>query len=103
MTGSTTPRVTPQAIRAATNAARLAAWDSLYRADAIPGHPIFDATYAEGMLKPQEMPVERVELFDRVYSGTPDDVGTIELTYHRRGYRALYGFTADGRVSLYAD
>lgn len=44
-----------------------------------------------------------ITYFDRVYLATPDHVGTIELTYSREGYRAIYGFTADGDLVLYAD
>lgn len=54
-------------------------------------------------LTPDECLIHKIEFFDKVYTGTPDDIGTIELTYHTRGYRAIYGFTADGVFNLYAD
>lgn len=47
--------------------------------------------------------VVSVEFFDRIYSGTPDDIGTIDVQYHLLGYRALYGFTADGKLTMYAN
>lgn len=47
--------------------------------------------------------IESLTYFDRTYSGTPDDIGEIELTYDREGHRAIYGFTAEGILSIYAD
>jgi hypothetical protein len=44
------------------------------------------------------------EQFTQTYAGTPEDIGTIDVEYeHTHGLRALYGVTADGRVSCYAD
>lgn len=44
-----------------------------------------------------------IEFFDRVYRLTPEDIGEIDVCYSHRGYRAIYGFTADGMLSLYMD
>jgi hypothetical protein len=44
-----------------------------------------------------------IEFFDRVYKLTPEDIGEIDVQYSPNGYRAIYGFTADGHLSLYMD
>lgn len=44
--------------------------------------------------------IERCEMFGRTYG---DDIGEIEVTYSAEGFRAIYGFTADLRLTLYAD
>lgn len=54
------------------------------------------------------MPVDqcnivKIEFFDRIYSGTPNDIGTIFVEYAREGWQAIYGFTASGELTLYAD
>lgn len=44
--------------------------------------------------------VERLERFSRSYHG---DIGEVEVTYNEAGHRAIYGFDATARISLYAD
>ena len=53
-----------------------------------------------GSLPWQAVQVEGVRLYSRNKWG---DIGEVELTYSRHGYRAIYGFNANGDLSLYAD
>jgi len=42
-------------------------------------------------------------LFDRVYPGTPDHVGELEVVVDQAGHEAIYGVTEAGHTALYMD
>lgn len=47
--------------------------------------------------------VVSVRFFDAPYPNTPLDIGEVEVTYAREGYRAIYGFDNNFNLTLYAD
>lgn len=52
----------------------------------------------------QNMPLEVVDITHHHDSKfCPEDIGTIEVQYNTCGWRAIYGFTAEGAVQCYAD
>jgi hypothetical protein len=89
-------------------------WTDAERAAADAATPAAQVAAAEqhpDTLPPEQMPVHRVRFFDKpcplYYAGknatAPEAIGEVEITYSAQGYRAIYGFTADGRVSLWAN
>lgn len=75
----------------------MAELERLAYAQAIADHPEDSYESAE------QCSTHSLEFFDRIYTGTPDDIGEIDVRYSQRGYRAIYGFTSTGQLSLYMD
>jgi hypothetical protein len=64
---------------------------------------MFGGRFTITPLPAERCTVKSIEFFDRVYTGTPDHIGMIEIAYAREGCAALYGFTADGDLIMYAN